>query len=193
MTAKNLGEILIEQGIINREALDRALQIQNRRLGEILIEERLADPVAIAQALQFQARARRPKRLGRLSVDVQAFDSLLARLEALEDQLRQKNATPTPVLASVLSIRESLELLLLEPVDTLFARAKAIVAQAVAETGKQIELFAMAAGSWSIDRWSTSFATWFCTSFAMRSTTASKPLKRALPCKNRPWARFESA
>ncbi|MBI3544673.1 MAG: hypothetical protein HY075_15490 [Deltaproteobacteria bacterium] len=151
MTAKNLGEILLEQGIIDRDALDRALQIQNRRLGEILIEERLADPVAIAQALKFQARARTGRRTTRLSVETAALDDILRRLEHLEDQVGVDPAQAPPYLSSLTSLRQSVELLMLEPVDTIFNKARWIAEHASGELGKTVKLVCEGGGI-TIDR-----------------------------------------
>ena len=138
MTAKNLGEILIEQGVIDREALDRALRIQGRRLGEILIQEHLADPIAIAQALKFQARAKPGRRSARLNVDATALDAILARIENLEDGLPATGAAFIGVAPALASLRDTVELLMLEPLDTLTARAHLIAKQAGSEAGKPV-------------------------------------------------------
>lgn len=142
MTIKNLGEILMEQGVIDRRALERALQIQSRRLGEILIEERLADPVAIAQALKFQAQARVSRRANRLSIEATMLDEILRRLEGLEDQLVGKQAEPaiTGFLSSLTSLRQSIEMLLLEPVDVLFQKSRMIASQLSGELGREADL-----------------------------------------------------
>ncbi|MBI3555278.1 MAG: hypothetical protein HY074_03305 [Deltaproteobacteria bacterium] len=138
--AKNLGEILLEQGIIGRDALDRALQIQSRRLGDILIEEHLADPVAIAQALKFQALTKTGRRSTRLMVDVATLDEILVRLETIEDQVAADARRAVPFLSSLVSLRQAIEMMLLEPVETLFARARLIALQAGGEAGKKLEL-----------------------------------------------------
>lgn len=136
MTAKNLGEILIEQGVIDREALDAALRIQGRRLGEILIEENLADPVSIANALKFQARASTQRRSNRLSIDISALDDLLLRLEAIEDELGDRAAVPL----SLISLRNAVELLLVQPIDHLFKRVNLTASHTAEELKKKVNI-----------------------------------------------------
>lgn len=135
MTAKNLGDILIEQGVIDRTALDRALQLQNRRLGEILIEEKLADPVAIANALKFQARFTAPQRSNRLFVEARALEDLLLRLEAIEDELTKTSKRPV----ALVSLRNAVETLLLEPVESLLKKAEWIASRTAEELHKKIK------------------------------------------------------
>lgn len=54
---KQLGELLIERGIINRRQLDNAIAIQKEKgglIGEILVEQEFAKEEDIAQALTAQ-------------------------------------------------------------------------------------------------------------------------------------------
>ena len=56
-TNKNIGELLIELGVINHEQLNTAIDRQNKKgglLGEILVELKFATEVDIAQALTCQ-------------------------------------------------------------------------------------------------------------------------------------------
>ena len=56
-TNKNIGEVLIDQGVINHEQLNTAIDHQNKHgglLGEILVELKFATEVDIAQALTCQ-------------------------------------------------------------------------------------------------------------------------------------------
>lgn len=142
MGSKNLGEILLEQGVIDREALDRALQLQHRRLGEILIEEQLADPVEIAQALKLQARSQVARHPGHYSIDSSALDSMLLRLEAIEDQIVSRSAAieEDVVFASIVSLRKSIEHTLLMPAKVVFQKASWVLRQSAAELGKKVEL-----------------------------------------------------
>lgn len=145
MGSKNLGEILLEQGLISREALDHALQIQNRRLGEILVAEQLADPVDIAQALKVQAKDPRRRRTARLTIEARTLDALLARIENIEDQIATQRATD-PMLAQLIALREQVEWLLLEPVDTLFEKARQVAEQAARETSRKVQLICHGGG-----------------------------------------------
>jgi type IV pilus assembly protein PilB len=59
MKRKKLGEILVEAGLIDKKALDKALEIQSiekKKIGEILIEMGVADDVVIAKALSTQLK-----------------------------------------------------------------------------------------------------------------------------------------
>jgi two-component system chemotaxis sensor kinase CheA len=137
MGAKNLGEILVEQGAITGEALTRALQIQNRRLGEILIQERLADPIVIANALKAQARAQGKKPGARLAVDSRLLDDLLRRLELVEDELAVAGLRAITSYSSVTGARQSVEALLVEPIDNIFEKASRAADMAARELKKR--------------------------------------------------------
>jgi hypothetical protein len=57
ITKKQLGELLIERGIINRKQLEKALQVQKERgglIGEVLVNLAFAKEEDIAQALTCQ-------------------------------------------------------------------------------------------------------------------------------------------
>ncbi|MGD8228928.1 MAG: ATPase, T2SS/T4P/T4SS family [Desulfobacteraceae bacterium] len=57
MKRKKLGQILVEAGLVDEKALEKALEIQSvekRKIGEILIEMGVADDVMIAKALSTQ-------------------------------------------------------------------------------------------------------------------------------------------
>ena len=59
MKRKKLGQILVEAGLIDKKALDEALEIQEtdqRKIGEILIDMGVADDVVIAKALSTQLK-----------------------------------------------------------------------------------------------------------------------------------------
>ena len=59
MKRKKLGQILVEAGLIDEQALDKALEIQNiekKKIGEILIEMGVADDMVIAKALSAQLK-----------------------------------------------------------------------------------------------------------------------------------------
>lgn len=133
---KNLGEILLEQGVINQDTLSKALNIQNRRLGDILIEEKLADPVAIVNALKDQARLGRKKRASRIPLDPEVLDDWLFRIEELEGLLK----TQPQVLSKLSALRLLLEGSLLDHTQSTFAKAKLFALQLAEQLGKKIEI-----------------------------------------------------
>lgn len=56
-TRKRLGDLLLEVGIISKEQLDKALELQRttgKKLGDILIEEKFTTQDSIIQVLEFQ-------------------------------------------------------------------------------------------------------------------------------------------
>jgi len=60
---RRLGEILVDEGIISRESLDKALKLQKSKLGEILVELGACKPEDLERAVQLQ-------RLGRTRADI---------------------------------------------------------------------------------------------------------------------------
>ncbi|MEW6058473.1 MAG: ATP-binding protein [Bdellovibrionota bacterium] len=138
MTAKNLGDILLEQGVIDRATLDRALTLQNRRLGEILIEEKLADPVAIASALKFQARSTQGQAQNNLSVQIRDLDEILQRVELIEESVTRSESA-NPVLTKLYSLRQQVESLLVEPVEPMLKKARFLAEKTAVELGKKVQ------------------------------------------------------
>ena len=76
---KKIGEILIQDGVINEEALneglERAKTPPERKLGEVLINERKATPKQVAQALRKQEDPAADKTTVR--VDIRKLDDLI--------------------------------------------------------------------------------------------------------------------
>ena len=77
--AKKIGEILVQDGVINEEVLneglEKAKQPPERKLGEVLINERKATPKQVAQALRKQEEATTDKTTVR--VDIRKLDDLI--------------------------------------------------------------------------------------------------------------------
>ncbi|HOO71708.1 MAG TPA: hypothetical protein PK926_08090 [Spirochaetota bacterium] len=61
MTKKKIGEILIEQGLITEEQLDKALKLQQKGnkglLGVILLELKLITPEQLLRCLEIQKKS----------------------------------------------------------------------------------------------------------------------------------------
>lgn len=123
---KTLGDILLEQGLIDKEALSHALRLQQRRLGEILIEENLVTPVEIAAALKLQARSVVPGSNLRVSLETTKLDRLLLDLEDFEKELL-RGGNRELLAASLGSARKKMEDLLFDSTVTFGARARKAV------------------------------------------------------------------
>ncbi len=86
---QKLGEILVEQGLINEEELDGMLKSQEesrlRRLGEVLVERGVIDAEELEETLRRQMDEA-GKRLGELLIETGKADPLSVS-EALEEQI----------------------------------------------------------------------------------------------------------
>ena len=72
-----LGEILVDDGVISQEQLDKALQEKDRKIGEILVDEGVTTPDKIDKALQQQSLQRQSGLQSRtVKVDTNKLDSL---------------------------------------------------------------------------------------------------------------------
>lgn len=155
---KPLGEILVESGVVSREALDGALAKQ-KRVGQILIEQKVATPQQVEQALQKQKQqesaAQRKTDTTSIRVDTDKIDKLInlvgelvitqsmlsdlgARFEmnqlhVLLERLAQLERNTRELQERVMSIR-------MMPVGTAFARFPRLVRDLAGKTGKKIEL-----------------------------------------------------
>ncbi|MEK6784271.1 MAG: chemotaxis protein CheA [Nitrospirota bacterium] len=156
---KPLGEILVESGVVSREALDGALA-QQKRVGEILIEQHAASPQQVEQALQKQRKmeaAAQSKKTDTASirVDTDKIDKLInlvgelvitqsmlsdlgARFEmsqmpVLLERVAQLERNTREIQERVMSIR-------MLPIGTAFARFPRLVRDLSAKAGKKIQL-----------------------------------------------------
>ena len=72
-----IGEILVDDGVISQEQLDKALQEKDRKIGEILVDEGATTPDKIDKALQQQSLQRQSGLQSRtVKVDTNKLDSL---------------------------------------------------------------------------------------------------------------------
>ena len=72
-----IGEILVDDGVISQEQLDKALQEKDRKIGEILVDEGATTPDKIDKALQQQSLQRQPGLQSRtVKVDTNKLDNL---------------------------------------------------------------------------------------------------------------------
>jgi two-component system chemotaxis sensor kinase CheA len=78
---KRLGEILVDQGSVSPQAVEKAVSKQkkspHKKLGRILVEDGLADPGQVASALRKQKRSGARKIDLQVKVDTQKLDNLV--------------------------------------------------------------------------------------------------------------------
>ena len=154
-----LGEILVESGVVSREALDGALA-QQKRVGEILVEQHAVTPQQVEQALQKQKQqesATQAKKTDTASirVDTAKIDKLInlvgelvitqsmlsdlgARFEmsqhhVLLERMAELERNTREIQERVMSIR-------MLPIGTAFARFPRLVRDLSAKAGKKIQL-----------------------------------------------------
>jgi two-component system chemotaxis sensor kinase CheA len=82
IATKKLGEILIENGKLERSALDRILQSQ-KRIGEILVEENLVSPTEIKVALEEQKQIQKAVKSKTLATDMSTIRVKSEKLDQL--------------------------------------------------------------------------------------------------------------
>lgn len=140
---KNIGEILIDMGALDPQALHRALALQGRRLGQILIDERLADAALVAQALKIQAAHPAAASHSAVRLPVTLLHSMLHELDLIAEALPStalRSEEPTRGQRHLDAVRTQLEDLLVAPASELFSHAHAVVAEAAASQGKAVRL-----------------------------------------------------
>jgi len=157
--AKPLGEILVESGVVSREALDGALA-QQKRVGEILIEQHAASPQQVEQALHKQRQqeaASQSKKTDTASirVDTAKIDKLINlvgelvitqsmlsdlgtrfemnQIHVLLERMAQLERNTREIQERVMSIR-------MLPIGTAFSRFPRLVRDLSAKAGKKIQL-----------------------------------------------------
>lgn len=159
---RKLGEILVEQGAVTKEALAAALAEQVRheekRIGEILVEKQLTTPQHIEQALekqQQQAATARKVEAASIRVDTDKIDKLInlvgelvitqsmlsdigtrftmPKLPILQERIGQLERTTREIQERVMAIR-------MLPIGTVFNRFPRLVRDLAAKNGKQIQL-----------------------------------------------------
>jgi len=156
---KRLGEILVEQGKIDRVTLERVLQ-SHKRLGDALVEEKLVTPTAIEVALEQQKVLQRAQADKRNQIDLSTIrikSEKLDELMALVGELVTVHARITETashfegngaLTSIVeqfgrltdSLRNTTMGIRMVPVGTTFSGFKRLVRDLSAELGKTIAL-----------------------------------------------------
>ncbi|WHZ25209.1 MAG: Signal transduction histidine kinase CheA [Nitrospira sp.] len=158
-TPKQLGQILVEGGLVSPGELDRALG-QQKRVGEILIEQKVVTQQQVEQALQKQrqqesvAQAKKTDATS-IRVDTAKIDKLInlvgelvitqsmlsdlgcrfemRQLPVLLERMVELERNTREIQERVMSIR-------MLPIGTAFARFPRLVRDLAAKTGKKIQL-----------------------------------------------------
>ena len=155
---KPLGEILVENGVVSRETLDKALS-QQKRLGEILVEQHAATPQQISQALQKQGETATQAKKGgdaaSIRVDTGKIDKLInlvgelvitqsmlssigsrfemSQLPVLIERVAQLERNTREIQERVMGIR-------MLPIGSTFSRFPRLVRDLSGKAGKKIQL-----------------------------------------------------
>ena len=158
-TPKQLGQILVEGGLVSPGELDRALG-QQKRVGEILVEQKVVTQQQVEQALQKQrqqesvAQAKKTDATS-IRVDTAKIDKLInlvgelvitqsmlsdlgcrfemRQLPVLLERMVELERNTREIQERVMSIR-------MLPIGTAFARFPRLVRDLAAKTGKKIQL-----------------------------------------------------
>ena len=156
---KQLGQILMEGGLVSPDELDRALG-QQKRVGEILVEQKVVTQQQIEQALQKQrqqesvAQAKKTDTTS-IRVDTAKIDKLINLVgelvitqSMLSDLGSRFEMRQLPVLLERMvelerntrEIQERVMSIRMLPIGTAFARFPRLVRDLAAKTGKKIQL-----------------------------------------------------
>ncbi|HWG96550.1 MAG TPA: Hpt domain-containing protein [Nitrospira sp.] len=156
---KQLGQILVEGGLVSPGELDRALG-QQKRVGEILVEQKVVTQQQVEQALQKQRQQESGAQTKKtdatsIRVDTAKIDKLInlvgelvitqsmlsdlgsrfemRRLPVLLERMVELERNTREIQERVMSIR-------MLPIGTAFARFPRLVRDLSAKTGKKIQL-----------------------------------------------------
>ncbi len=156
---KPLGEILVEDGVVSREALDHALS-QQKKVGEILVEQKAVTPQQLEQALHKQKQpesstSAKKADTASIRVDTAKIDKLInlvgelvitqsmlsdlgsrfemRQLPVLLERVAQLERNTREIQERVMGIR-------MLPIGTAFSRFPRLVRDLSAKAGKKIQL-----------------------------------------------------
>lgn len=155
---KKLGEILVEQGDVSREALETALASQ-KKLGELLVESGVATSELVRTALVEQQHVREVRKEREASEAIASVRVPSEKLDTLVDlvgelvtvQARLSQTAATGADSRLVALAEEVERLTAElrdntmnirmlPIGSTFTKFKRLVRDLSKELGKEIEL-----------------------------------------------------
>ncbi len=156
-----LGEILVDQGVVSEDALENALDVQNKPLGEILVETGAATEEQVAQAVQTQKKqaivpGKATKTTARqdIRVDLGKLDSLINLIGEmviaenmlinnpdLQDlELENFNKAGQHMDKIIRELQEMAMFIRMVPVAGLFRRMTRLVHDLSRKSGKKVDL-----------------------------------------------------
>ncbi len=151
-----LGEVMLQQGLIDPQALADALKQQKagdpRFLGEILVSQGAVKPAAIVEGLQAQAEAKAAASESSIRVDVALLDKLmnlvgelvLARNQVLQfislHNVGTFAATSQRLNIITTELQEGVMKTRMQPIGNIWGKFPRIVRDLAAATGKQVRI-----------------------------------------------------
>jgi two-component system chemotaxis sensor kinase CheA len=159
VNSKKLGEILIENGKLERSALDRILQSQ-KRIGEILVEENLVSPTELKVALEEQKQIQKVVKNKSLAADMSTIRVKSEKLDQLMSLVGELVTIHARILQTSRVLQNSEELvsiveqfgrltdelrsntmsIRMVPIGSTFSSFKRLVRDLSGELGKNVEL-----------------------------------------------------
>jgi two-component system chemotaxis sensor kinase CheA len=155
--APRLGEVLVEQGVVQPEAvlsavLDQSLGGDERKIGEILVSAGAASPTEVEGALEQQGDVRRSVADSSIRVDVELLDALMTLVGELvltRNQIVQHASTRDDVdlvrssqrlnlIAS--ELQEGVMKTRMQPIDSIWNKVPRVVRDLSVTCGKQVRV-----------------------------------------------------
>jgi len=156
-----VGDILVEQGVVPREVIDKALEKQNQTIGEILVDSGVVKKEQVDKALKVQKQLRpkakksaKPIKRQEIRVDVKKLDNLITLvgeiviaenmvinnpdLQHLE--LENFNKASQHMSKIVRELQEMAMIIRMVPVSALFRRMIRLVHDLSRKSGKKVDL-----------------------------------------------------
>ncbi len=151
---KRIGEILIEEGVINSEDLREALQDQ-KKIGQVLLEKGKVEAKTISQLMAEQEKSRILQRKSTIRVETQKLDNLANFVEELSVNLSRvshemgKNSPASSriileemdrVEQNLREIREQVMRVRMFPLEGTFQRLQRMARDLTVEEGKEARI-----------------------------------------------------
>ena len=151
--AKNLGDILIENGHATQEQIDDAVKVQNAKLGSILVAQGVATKESVKEALEVQ-KAQGGRVDETIRVGLRKLDALIRLVGELsiqhsivtsaKDQGRLESAKVNEAISLTAKVIQDLQTeamsLRMQPVDGLFRRLERVARDVARAQSKNIKV-----------------------------------------------------
>lgn len=152
-TDKLIGEMLVENGVIDEKEIQETLK-QQKRIGEILIENAKVSSKQVEVVAEKQQKARAQEQINTIRVDTRRLENVLNFVAELvisqskvKEQVSKLGVTDVEVFSSfqevdkiVRRLQEEVMKTSMVPIGSTFTRFQRIVRDIAAEKGKEIEL-----------------------------------------------------